>query len=530
MEKLGSDSWPKKITVDKRIVSVLSQSTYTNFPRALKELITNSYDADARRVTILVDLANETISIEDNGRGMTAGDLDFYLRIAGKTRKKEDNLTPLGREIIGQFGVGFLAVFPFFKNYSIESKKAGSASTVHANIPLSKYFSDDKRLIDVSSILINGGVTEDRTRMSQSFTKIVLSGFNDLTKSFFFRNHDDKKRKNKNSVETYEGLEKLEWILSDDLPVRFSEEKYNRIFGLTDLPPFEVYLNGKLLTRQIYGTDVLEAHKGDYHQIGRIRFRYCITTPRKSVSPDEARFLKIRNLNVGVGEQREHFGTKSGATRSRMHWLTGEVHILEGMNDLISIARDSFSYSADYEDLKDFLNERLQYYSNRLERESNLRNEIKQTGTDFRVSNVKLLNPERLSKEVKKFEEEGFEVKALKSKKPEVLISEEKKEIILSADLADFQKHLVVDDKKYLVTSSTWKVEGAEFPACKIEGNTITVNAAYPLFSGRKFTDVFVKLHLLLLSNLKAGILNKQAYHKLTEDVLIYYSDYTKQQ
>ncbi len=60
--------WPKHITVDRRIVNVLSQSTYDNFPNALKELVSNSYDADAKNVRISVDLKNETIVISDDGR------------------------------------------------------------------------------------------------------------------------------------------------------------------------------------------------------------------------------------------------------------------------------------------------------------------------------------------------------------------------------------------------------------------------------------------------------------------------------
>ena len=109
--------WPKNITVDKRIVKILSESTYENFPRALKELVTNSYDADAQNVLISVNLKDETITIEDDGKGMDESDFTFYLRIAGKKREKESNLTPMGRHIIGQFGVGFLSIFPFFKSY-----------------------------------------------------------------------------------------------------------------------------------------------------------------------------------------------------------------------------------------------------------------------------------------------------------------------------------------------------------------------------------------------------------------------------
>ena len=197
------NKWPKRITVDKRIVSVLSQSTYDSFPRALKELITNSYDADAKTVEIDIDLKSETIRIHDTGRGMNATDFEFYLRIAGKTRKKEDSRTPLGRAIVGQFGVGFLAVFPFFQSYQIETKKSGSPAVLRANIPLHKYFSDEKRIVDIGSILIDGGTKIEPQKASQSYTTILLKGFNDLTRSFFYSKPKNKKGKfDKNMVES----------------------------------------------------------------------------------------------------------------------------------------------------------------------------------------------------------------------------------------------------------------------------------------------------------------------------------------
>jgi HSP90 family molecular chaperone len=116
--------WPKKITVDSKIVTILSGATYDNFPKALKEIITNSYDADASEVRITIDERGETITVEDNGWGLSESDFDFYLRIAGKSRTSRE-LTISGRKRIGQFGVGFLAVFPFCRNYNIESKKKG---------------------------------------------------------------------------------------------------------------------------------------------------------------------------------------------------------------------------------------------------------------------------------------------------------------------------------------------------------------------------------------------------------------------
>ncbi len=107
-------------------------------------------------------------------------------------------------------------------------------------------------------------------------------------------------------METFEGIEKLKWILADDLPLKFKEEKFNEIFEEDEPNNFEVLVNGENLTRSMYGNNILETHKGEYKQIGKIKLKYCIVTPGSSVKPYEARFLKVRNLNVGIGDSREH--------------------------------------------------------------------------------------------------------------------------------------------------------------------------------------------------------------------------------
>jgi len=484
------------------------------------------YDADALNVFINIDIENETISIEDNGKGMNSEDFGFYLRIAGKDRKKKENTTDLGRKIIGQFGVGFLSVFPFFKNYSIESSKSGSERVLHAQIPLSNYFDvSTGSLDDVDSIRINGGELNDSTKKAKSFTKIKLNGFNDLTKSFFKSTIDIKV----NEVETFSGIEKLKWILSDDLPILFKEEKFNNIFDYPENQRFDVHINGQKLYRGVYGKEILETHKGEYSQIGNIKFRYFISTPRKAVSPREARFLKIRNLNVGVGDEREDFSKRRGGTRSRLHWLTGELHIIEGMNNLIRVSRDDFNYSRDFEDLKDFFNSKLQHYSTILEKESELKREISQTGKDFRIQNINLLNPEHIKRKIKKLEEEGFEIRTSSnsdSSKNNIIINEEKKEIQIDVNLINFEKHIIIKKNRYLVKSDSWNYDNDLFPACKIVNNSIIINSNYPLFKGLKFTDIFVKMHLLLLMNFKDSSINETAYRTLTKDILIYYSDY----
>lgn len=520
--------WPKNITVDKRIVKILSESTYENFPRALKELVTNSYDADARNVLISVNLKDETIIIEDDGKGMDESDFTFYLRIAGKKREKESNLTPMGRHIIGQFGVGFLSIFPFFKSYYIETKKSSSSSVVFASIPLAKYFLGDNKMIDIESIAINGGIKEDRRHLNRSYTKITLQGFNGLTKSFFtVKGKTDKKaRKNDPSYEP-QGLDLLKWTLSEDLPLKFKSDKFNDIFGYKETLPFSVLVNGEKLFRNEFGDEILETHKGSGERIGQIRFKYFIATPGRLVYPKKGRYFKIRNLNVGVGE-RDDFGLARGEG-SHQRWIYGEIHILEGLNNLIKVSRDGFNFSSDYEGLKDFFGSKLRHFSTLLSNEAKFEKEVKQTGKEFRVSDVRLLNQDSLKNKLEAYKKEGYTIKHDQTptiKKP-IKIDQEKREITISGG-AKFEKSIQVQGRKYKVIAELWDYETGEFPACRVEGNKIIINQTYPLFKSIKYTDIFVKMHLMLALNLEQGNINRKTFKLLSEEILNYCKDYIK--
>jgi hypothetical protein len=527
------NKWPKSITVDRRIVKILSESTYENFPTALKEIITNSYDADANEVRIEINLDKETVTIIDNGKGMSEDEFDFFIRIAGSKREKEKNTTISGRYIVGKFGVGFLSIFPYFKNYNIESSKKGSDKILTSSIPCYKYFSSGK-LVDVSEIPIQGGTKIDKFKLNESYTKITLSGLTDLAKQFFFPKKDISHRRN--TILSFQSLEKLKWRLEEDLPIEYEDERFNALIRkYSPNLSFKVFLNEQLLLRRVYGKQILEingkelpfsrvysneilkVNEKDFNQIGKIKFQYVILTNKKAVIPYEARAIKRRNLNIGVGERTAYgLGTEVKGGRSRLQWLTGEVLIIDGLNDLINVQRTEFYYDADYEKLKEFIIERLSHHSNQLEDEASYVNE-KQEQKIKNLSYIEehIQEEEKTEKRIPK--ESPLQAKRIQKSpfKPQVEKEEEK-----------ILKVINVRSKNYVVKVGKWNYKDEIFPACKIEKDDLIINKSYPLFSGVKHTDVFIRLHLLLLLNLNDGSINKKTYSKVVTEILDIYNDY----
>jgi len=110
-----------RLTIDK-----LGIHMYDRVSAVLAELIANSYDADATKVTVTlpfgkylakkkvgktIDLGFE-ISIEDDGIGMLSHDVnEYYLKIGANRRSSRGETTPSGRPVLGRKGIGKLAPF-----------------------------------------------------------------------------------------------------------------------------------------------------------------------------------------------------------------------------------------------------------------------------------------------------------------------------------------------------------------------------------------------------------------------------------
>ena len=114
------------------LFDLLTKGIYTTFTRAIKEAVSNAYDAGSDSVAITFDPpefievhdpAKLTIQIRDDGQGMSFSDLweKFASIDSQKNPAKKDPSTK--RHPIGQFGIGSFALVPFSRQLTIYSKK-----------------------------------------------------------------------------------------------------------------------------------------------------------------------------------------------------------------------------------------------------------------------------------------------------------------------------------------------------------------------------------------------------------------------
>lgn len=136
----------------KQLLQLMIHSLYSNKEIFLRELVSNAADASDKlrfkalsnadlyegdgelRVRVSADKDNKTVTISDNGIGMThdeiiahlgtiakSGTADFFSKLSGDQAKDS--------QLIGQFGVGFYSAFIVADKVTVRSRAAGVAAS-----------------------------------------------------------------------------------------------------------------------------------------------------------------------------------------------------------------------------------------------------------------------------------------------------------------------------------------------------------------------------------------------------------------
>ncbi len=137
----------------KHLLDLMIHSLYSNKEIFLRELISNSADAIDKlrfealsndslyegdsdlKIKVTVDKDNKTITVSDNGIGMTREEVQQHIGTIAKSGTKEffEKLSgdqAKDSELIGQFGVGFYSAFIVADKVTLITRKAGEKEAV----------------------------------------------------------------------------------------------------------------------------------------------------------------------------------------------------------------------------------------------------------------------------------------------------------------------------------------------------------------------------------------------------------------
>ena len=168
------------------ILNHLGRNLYRSFITVLGEAISNSWDADAKKVWIYIDRDNNTLVIKDDGLGMTENDFqNKFLKIGYSKRKDNATSTASGRPFIGRKGIGKLALLSCAKRITVLTKTANTdlVGGVIDNSGLDKDIKDDVSANEYRLIEPSKRIIEKYNKDFSNGTIILFDGINDGIKN-----------------------------------------------------------------------------------------------------------------------------------------------------------------------------------------------------------------------------------------------------------------------------------------------------------------------------------------------------------
>jgi hypothetical protein len=232
-ERAGETVRQIPVQISYRIIELFSAGLYSSPNKALEELVSNSYDALANRVDLLlpgdIEGSGATIWVIDDGIGMDVGGLEELWQIASSPKRKDPN--PV-RPPIGKFGIGKLATYVLARHLTYITRRVDSVHAVtmdFGQVETDQKFETSTIKLDVRRL--------DGEALSRALAPLrEMDGGSEVVDRLL----DPDGPSNWTAVAmanlkpTATGLQqgRLRWILSTALPMS---------------PQFQLYMNGKVI-------------------------------------------------------------------------------------------------------------------------------------------------------------------------------------------------------------------------------------------------------------------------------------------
>ncbi len=165
---------PANFKVDTSLTALLGEN-YRSTEAALKELVDNSWDADAQSISIQLPepMQQTVVTIEDDGAGMTEEEIrNEYLFIARSRTSRKGDTTPVrGRKVKGRKGIGKFAGLLIASEMQLISKSQGRETTLVINKEEILRWKDDLESLDLQ-------IVSKKCSKKESGTTIILKSLN----------------------------------------------------------------------------------------------------------------------------------------------------------------------------------------------------------------------------------------------------------------------------------------------------------------------------------------------------------------
>lgn len=363
--------WYTRIKVGEAIIDLLSGRIYRTLPIALKELVSNAWDADAQNVRIFIHEDKKQIAIIDDGSGMIKEELKKYVDIAITTKSKKEK-TPDGRPMIGHYGIGVLSALPFCRKITVQTTVKNSKEINFLTITSDKWIDDEGHRKPPSekelTVEFPGRTEYDSRILEEQGTTILLEDIFSCEWNII----TEPARPRRKDYMGFPGIERIKWFLQQYAAIEYHPKAgpYVDFFKPPrNYKPMKLFFNGKQLFRNtIRGAKELERNEKATVANGKVVFRYLIVSPMRNVEPEDLRGLQIRMKNVAIGLP-SHFEIykRSAKLYGRMKYIGGEIDILKGFENQLSLDRENIITCPEWLEFSEFFRDKLDEHANSLE-------------------------------------------------------------------------------------------------------------------------------------------------------------------
>jgi len=377
---------PVNINVSAAIIADISSGIYRTPANALKELISNSFDADATKVIVTTGYPNfEVMTVSDNGNGMSVEEFEDYMQhIGGSFKRIGTTVASRKRPVIGKLGIGILSVSQICKKFSVVSSK-GDGQKFEAAINLAEFEEKEAARKKLGEVTIGRFVPyvypEEK---GLSYTKIILGEIDrGFTEKLLLRPDLPRFRTKQPNPQAFREFlaevakvgdlaklseyDRLLWGLALAAPVEYLEE--GPVIGcetIADIKKrlksyeFKVLVDGLELRKPIaFPLDPELKRRGKDYDVrddfefsgivpglpsgrSRLKLRGYVYFQRRKIVPPDLQGILIRIRNVAIGSYDKSLLGYPKSEGPKMTMVSGEIYVDEGLEEALNIDRNSF--------------------------------------------------------------------------------------------------------------------------------------------------------------------------------------------
>lgn len=386
-ERIGQEQMGK-IKVGSQILKQLSKGVYSTPEMALKELISNAFDADATEVIVDSKSIPNSITIRDDGHGMDYKDFDENFVYISKSPKTGTSQTEVHkRPMIGRLGIGFIAVSTLCNTMVISSTKKDSKTKFIATLDFSKFKKKEQEQADFNEISEFTLTNYEKEKGEGSYTYIELRDLEPPFRDLLLNKPEEGAKSRKIKNPNFQNIIKKIWSTTQHLEIAKEYGPYWKfVINLASIVPVEYMPNGPIKDkkyvnivkryqketkdlkfkvifdgmelRKPYLFPTKNAEKTGYYDVlpldgdievpgrGRVQYDGYVYSQSSNIYVDDWRGLIVRVKNTSIGITSQNFlDYPQPGDSLYFKWTFGEIFIRKGLDEAMNIDRANFKQS-----------------------------------------------------------------------------------------------------------------------------------------------------------------------------------------